>query len=524
MKTKLLLLFLLMAQVALAQQNTILLIADDVSPAYFGIYGSTDTAVTPNLNSLARNGVIFNRAWAYPICSPTRASMMTGRYGFRTGMGHVVSGPSTNQLSLSETSIAHVLRNQNATPYATGIVGKWHLHSQQGNLNNPSALDWQYYSGNFAGGIPDYYNYQKITNGVQSTSTTYSTTQIINDAISWLDTLPQGQPFFLWVAFNAPHTPFHKPPSNLISQPNLPGTTGHINNNESLYFKAALDALDSETGRLMQFLSTNGLLDSTNFIFLGDNGSPNQVSQNPVNNRSKGTIYNYGVQVPLFISGPAVSAPGRRSDAMVSSVDLYATIADLSGVTNWNPLSVVQDSRTLLPVIKNQGQPIRGYQFSEQFGTSATLDGKSIRNLDYHLLRFDSTNTQEFYKIRTDTFETTNLLLSVSTMTAADIANYHLLCDSINILLGGGFDCLPLSNSNIESLSNSFELFPNPVSTYLNVSFAEKITALNIYDAQGRAVLNKSGNSIQGINIENLAQGFYYLQVNEGFLKPFTKY
>lgn len=517
------LLFLFITNISFAQQNTILLIADDVSPDYFGFYSNADTAITPTLSDLAQKGVVFNHAWAYPICSPTRSSMFTGRYGFRTGMGTVVAGPSTNQLSTSETSLANVLRTQTSPQYATACVGKWHLHSKQGNLNNPSIMGYQYYSGNFSGAIQDYYGYQKIVNGTIDTSVNYATTETINDAIDWLDTLPANQPFFLWVAFNAPHDPFHKPPNSLITNTSLPGTTGHINANRAEYFKAAIEGLDTETGRLTQYLATNGLLDSTNFIFIGDNGSPGQVSKNPIANRSKGTIYNYGVEIPMFISGPAVVSPNRRTNEMVSTVDLFATIANLSGVNNWNPNNVVQDSRTLMPVIKNQAQTIRAYQFSEQFGTSGTRDGKSIRNANYHLIRFDSTQTEEFYKISTDTFETTDLLLSTSTMTSTDISNYHALCDSLSSLVGG-ISCLPLNTELTASRTHNFKLYPNPALDILNISSDETVTHIEVYDSQGRLILSKSAEHIQEISTKDLASGSYYIKINRLIVSPFSKY
>lgn len=522
MKTIFSVLILFISSVSFAQQNTILLIADDVSPDYFGFYANSDTAVTPILSDLASKGVVFDHAWAYPVCSPTRASMFTGRYGFRTGIGAVVAGANTNQLSTSETSLATVLKAQAPTLFSTACVGKWHLHAQQGNLNNPSIMGYDLYSGNFAGAIPDYYNYTKITNGASSAVTNYSTTEIIDDAIDWLDTIPSNQPFFLWVAFNAPHDPFHKPPSNLISRPNLPGTTNHINQNRDEYFKASIDALDTETGRLLQYLSTNGLLDSTNIIFIGDNGSPNQVTKSPVTGRSKGTIYNYGVEIPMFISGPAVVAPNRRTNEMVSTVDMFATIADLSGVTNWNPNSVIQDTRTLMPVLKNQSSTIRGYQYSELFGQSANNDGKSIRNLDYHLIRFDSTGTQEFYKISTDTFEANDLLLSVSTMTATDISNYHLLCDSLNNLVGG-IGCMPLATNDIEKEYASLRLYPNPVGDIIYFKSEKEIDRISIYDAQGRLINTRVENNITEIETKKLAQGYYYIKINNRAVRPFIK-
>ncbi len=522
MKTSFTIAFLLLSSLAFAQQNTILLIADDVSPDYFGFYANTDTAYTPILSDLATKGVVFDHAWAYPICSPTRSSIFTGRYGFRTGMGTVVAGPTTNQLSISETSLASVLRSQTSPQYATGCVGKWHLHSKQGNLNNPSIMGYQYYSGNFAGAIQDYYGYQKIVNGAIDTSINYATTETINDAIGWLDTLPNNQPFFLWIAFNAPHDPFHKPPNSLITNTSLPGTTGHINANKAEYFKAAIEGLDTETGRLIQYLTTNGLLDSTNFIFIGDNGSPGQVSKNPVANRSKGTIYNYGVEVPMFISGPAVVSPNRRTQEMVSTVDLFATIADLSDVVNWNPNNVTQDSRTLMPVLKNQTQTIRGYQFSEQFGTSGTKDGKSIRNLDYHLIRFDSTQTQEFYKISTDSFETNDLLLSTASMSPTDISNYHALCDSLSALTGG-VSCLPLHTNDLIDQQNVIHIYPNPATQTLYIQSEIKIKQLDVYDMTGRRILRKQGINIIETDISPLTTGSYYIKINGEQISSFIK-
>lgn len=515
------LLLLLISQVCLAQQNTVLIIADDVSQAYFGFNSNQDTATTPNLNSLAKQGIVFDKAWAYPVCSPTRSSIFTGRYGFRTGMGTVVAGPSTNQLSTTETSIASVLRNQISPAYNTACVGKWHLHSQMGNTNNPQIMGYQFYSGTFAGAITDYYNYNTVTNGTTGTSTTYSTTKIINDAIGWIDTLSNNNPFFLWLGFNAPHTPFHKPPDSLISV-TLSGTVAHINANKSTYFKASIEALDTELGRLMQHLDNIGELDSTNFIFIGDNGSPGQVSQNPIANRSKGTIYDYGVHVPMFIYGPAVVNGGRVSNQMVSVVDLFATIADLSGVQNWNPTNTTLDSRSLMPIIKNQNTTIRNYIFSEQFGANATNDGKSIRNNDYHLLRFDSTLNEEFYKISTDTFETNNLL-NASSLTSTDILNYHLLCDSLSNLIGT-VSCLPLSNTKLIKESKQAFLSPNPSNGFFRINNLNKPATIKILNIEGRILKTINNYQIENIDIEYLAKGYYLIQIDNNTNLPLVKY
>src|SRR6185436_880665 len=162
------------------------------------------------------------------------------------------------------------------------------------------------YQGNFLGELPDYYNWTKLTNGVSSTVTTYATTETVSDAINWLDTLPANKPFFLWLAFNAPHTPFHKPPDSLHTVSGLTGIPFDIKQHPELYFKAMIEAMDKETGRLFKWLVANNKMDSTNIIFIGDNGNTKQVAQIADTSHTKGTLYEYGVHVPFIISGPSV--------------------------------------------------------------------------------------------------------------------------------------------------------------------------------------------------------------------------
>ena len=122
--------FLLQSAIGFAQQNCIIIIADDVSPDYFASFGTTtDVAQTPNISALAQNGVRFTNAWATPVCSPTRAGLLTGRYSFRTGVGEVITNNATSQLDTSEVTIAELLQQHAPTLYNTGLAGKWHLHS-----------------------------------------------------------------------------------------------------------------------------------------------------------------------------------------------------------------------------------------------------------------------------------------------------------------------------------------------------------------------------------------------------------
>ncbi|MBL0070802.1 MAG: sulfatase-like hydrolase/transferase [Bacteroidetes bacterium] len=366
---KLLLPFIFVSNMVFSQQNTILIIADDVGTDYFGIYSnSIDTANTPIIRQFADNGIKFSYAWANPVCSPTRAGIFTGRYSFRTGVGGVITNQQSPQLDTAEISIPELLKYHAPVNFATGSFGKWHLHnSSPQKYLYPNQMGYDAYSGNFNGAIPDFFNYVAITNGVADTVTTYATTQTVTDAINWLDTLQNGKPFFIWLAFNAPHTPFHKPPDTLHTVPGLIGTVAHINNNPKLYFKAALEAVDSEIGRLLLFLHQNNLADSTNIIFIGDNGNDKRVAQIADTSHCKQSLYDYGVHVPMIITGPAVVNPGRVSNLLVNTTDLFITILELSGFSNWPnfipPAFLPNDSRTLMPEILNMSGTPRDWIF-----------------------------------------------------------------------------------------------------------------------------------------------------------------
>jgi arylsulfatase B len=203
--------------IANAQRNVVLIIADDLGSNWCGFQENrVDTVNMPNVRKLLSRGVRFSNAWANPVCSPTRAGILTGRYSFRTGVGNVVT--NAMQLDTAEITIPKLLKNANVpTKYAVANIGKWHLHAPMAaNYGNPSKLGWDTYSGTFTGQpVTTYTNWAKVTNGVASTSTNYLTTETASDAINWLS--QQGtKPFFLWLAFNAPHLPYHLPPDSLI--------------------------------------------------------------------------------------------------------------------------------------------------------------------------------------------------------------------------------------------------------------------------------------------------------------------
>ena len=510
-KTNIILGLFILALNTVAQRNTVLIIADDISPDYFGFYNeSTDTANTPNIRSLLAKGVVFNKAWGSPLCSITRSGILTGKFPFRTGIGAVITNSTSPQIDTAEMSIAKLLKYYSPTKYSTACIGKWHLTSgQPAKYLYPNKCGFDYYSGNFNGAITNYYNYPIITNGITSTVTAYATTQTVNDAINWLDTITTTKPYFLWLAFNAPHTPLHIPPSTLTTVTGLTGTTADMNMNGNNYLKAALEALDTEVGRLLTYLNTNNLMDSTNIIFIGDNGNDSRTSHNPIKSKSKNTLYDYGVRVPMIISGPSVVNPNRISGALVNTADLLATICEMDNFPNW--LSYVPvakkpvDSKSIMPILRNTGVKISDWTFTQKFTVPVdTNDGATIRNQNYHLMRLDD-GTEEFYNQTIDPFENTNL---ISSMSSIDLANYNELCDTLHALIGSQ-SCLITSVKTIITASEIL-IYPNPFSSRIYIHKMMELDDFELINQQGKLVYY--GHDINQQDFSNLAKGMYYLR------------
>lgn len=404
-----------------AQRNILLIIADDYGVDSSSIFNSTGGASlppTPNLSALAADGVRFTNAYAHPTCSPTRASMLTGRYPFRTGIKQPVDA-TTAQLATNESTLPELLASS-GSGYACAHVGKWHLAPGGTAPNNIGG--WPHFSGSIPGGVQSYTSWARVVNGTQATQTTYATTVNVNDALSWISA--QGTTkWFLWLAFNAGHTPLHKPPNDLHSYDSLSGTTQNINNNPRPYYEASIEAMDTEIGRLLAGVN----LADTTVIFIGDNGTPNNVIQPPyTSGQGKDTLREGGVRVPFFISGPDVVNPDRTSSALVHVVDVFATVLELAGVNPAaaQPAALPSDSRSLVPILNNQAFTPAQDAVLVELGTTQVANAKSgraARRGDYKLLRYDDA-TEEFFNVTADPTETTNLL--AGTLTTAQLAAY----------------------------------------------------------------------------------------------------
>jgi arylsulfatase A-like enzyme len=428
-----------------AAQNVLLIIADDYGADSSSLYNSTTNGAslppTPNIEALARSGIVFSRAYANPVCSATRACLMTGRHAFRHGIGYVIraepAGTTDPRLRAAEFTLPEAFRANAALGYQLAQFGKWHLggwgfdQTSQANDDAPNVIGgWPHFAGCLGGALGSmtdptrYTNWTKTVNGTQTSGyTNYATTDIVDDATAWIRARG-SQPWFAWIAFNASHWPLHKPPNHLHSYDSLPGTAAHISANPRPYFEAMVEAMDTEIGRLLSAVDRT----NTHIIFIGDNGTEPNVIQPPYpSSHAKYTLYEGGIKVPLIIAGPAVVNPGRTSDTLTHTVDLFATILELASISvaATVPASTTVDSHSLLPVLQGATDSSRCVYADLFLASSPTpSDGRTLRNSQFKLIRFHS-GREEFYDLGADPFERTNLLSS--SLSEIQRANYYAL-------------------------------------------------------------------------------------------------
>lgn len=515
-----LVLFTLFSLANYAQKNVVLIIADDLGKDYCDLYSdhSPNVVKLTNIKRLLTRGVLFNNMWSNPLCSPTRAGILTGRYSFRTGVGDVVDG-SNPKLSLSENTIPKVLNLYLPGGISKACIGKWHLTSFAPNAYNyPNNLGFDHFEGSLTGALGQpgqlatgFYNWTKITNGVSSTCTNYATTENVNNAISYLNSLSSNKPFFLQLAFNAPHTPYHLPPTNLFTNTNnLSGTQTDISANPVPYYQAMVEAMDTEIGRFFDYLISSGKWNSTTILFIGDNGDDNNVAQK---SPSKGSIYQGGISVPFIISGPDVVNPNRNSNALVNAVDIFATVLELFGDSNWQSQipSTMVDSKGLMPILLNTATYPRSTVFSEIFkATPVAGDGKTIRNSDYKLLKFDN-GTEKFFNITNDPNESDNLLSR--SLNSEQSLNYSALCNEMTTLVDGTTYCNPTFLKTERFETNQNLVCRNPFHSTIELKTTTGNEQFELYSSQGQLIY--SGTLIEKQDLSAFPNGVYFLKIKD---------
>jgi arylsulfatase A-like enzyme len=398
-------------------QNVILIIADDMGVDATSIYGEeTPVAPTPNIDALAALGVLFRNAWAEPVCSPFRAAALTGTNPSENGMGHALNQVDPDFVYMLPTSGANLAAILSTAGHRTAAVGKWHLGTELGigyteilttetaTESHPNDLGFDYYAGFVYGGA-DYWGYPKTTNGDTVWVSDYATTDNANEAIGQI---AGSEPFFLWLAFRAPHGPFHEPPNELLADPSI--YNGFASPRDR--YMAMIEAMDTEMGRVMASVD----LSDTTVIFVGDNGTPGSTINPPLlSNHAKRTVYEGGLNVPLIVAGQAVAADaaGEESAALVQATDLFSTILEIAGAV----APATSDSVSMVPYLEDPTTPsIRETVFAELFlPNGGEIDPgshlRAAREARYKLVR-RSTNPDELYDLETDPYEQSPLDLT----------------------------------------------------------------------------------------------------------------
>ncbi len=347
----------------------------------------------PTLENLMNNGVKFTNVWSNPTCTPTRATILTGKYGFRTNVIKV-----DDVLSTSEISIQKYLNQHLSNQYTNAVIGKWHLSK---DTNHPENMEINYYAGSLGGGLKNYWDWNLTENGQTTASAEYTTSKYTDLAINWVE--DQTQPWFLWLAYNAPHKPFHLPPNELHFQGELPTDEASIEANPLPYYLAMLEAMDTEIGRLLNSMSSEEK-ENTVIIFVGDNGTPNQVVQEYNSKRAKGSLYKGGINVPMIISGNNITRLNETEDALINLSDLYTTIANIAGVN----VSYINDSYNFNDLLSVSNEGVREYLYSEA-GENLNYLNKTIRNNTHKYILFED-GSESLFDLSKEPLETKDLL------------------------------------------------------------------------------------------------------------------
>ena len=322
-----------------SRPNVILVMTDDMGYADLGSYGAKDIK-TPNLDRLAADGVRLTDAYANGVlCSPTRAALISGRYPQRNAIETALGPEGTRGLAVSGSSLPQLLKNAG---YQTALIGKWHLGgSVTGTAKNggPRAHGFDQFFG-LMGSHVDYWHHNRgpksedlWENETQvSMDGQYLTTLITERSIQFVEqSAATGQPFFLDVAYNAPHWPYNRP-----DRPSpAPGSGAHILANADnpptrADYASMLEAVDSGVGRILQAVARLGLTDNTIVIFTNDNGGEWLSNNGPLFNR-KWTVWEGGIRVPAIVKWPRRIRAGTVSPQVAITFDWSASIIAAAG-------------------------------------------------------------------------------------------------------------------------------------------------------------------------------------------------
>jgi arylsulfatase A-like enzyme len=410
---------LLSAQQDKDKPNLIVIMTDDMGYADVGFNGCKDIP-TPNIDSIAYNGAhIVNGYVSFPVCGPSRAGFITGRYQDRFGFTTNPTIDPTNDIAglpLDEKTIAEVLHKEG---YKSAIVGKWHLGTHP-NFH-PLKRGFDYFYGFLSGGHNYFMNQLTIENleNVKSKwawyktklrenhktlefedyKTDYLTDELSEAGLRFINKQAENnQSFFLFLAYNAPHTPMHATEKYLSRFPD-------IEDKKRKTYAAMVSAVDDGVGNVLRTLKDNGIEENTLIVFLSDNGGAhNNASQNTPLRGTKGSVYEGGLRVPFAMQWKGVIPANTSYEESVSSLDIMASIVDILDIKT-NPKKPL-DGVNIIPYLtgKKKGAP-HEYLFWRKWEQNAM----AAINADYKLLKVKKNAETEFYNLKKDVSEKENI-------------------------------------------------------------------------------------------------------------------
>lgn len=383
--------------------NIVLIVSDDQGYADVGFHGSKEIP-TPQLDALAASGTICTSGYVtFPVCSPSRAGFLSGRHGARFGYDTNPDQRTSNAhaagLPLSERTMADALRSAG---YRTGLVGKWHLGLEP--YFHPNERGFDEFFG-FVRGGHQYWEWKPGTDYtapllrnrevVPGTEKRYLTDLLADEAVAFVERHHE-KPFFLYLAFNAPHSPLQASPEYLKRVPHLKG--------RRQTYAAMIVAMDDGIGRVRQKIAELGLERDTLFLFISDNGGPlqdNASNNTPLRGR-KSQLWEGGIRVPYVVSLPGKIPAGKRYDRPVSTLDFLPTVLALAGVDSRGQPGL--EGVNLLPYLRGESadDPHENLFWRHRHG------GWAIRSGDMKLVR-DVDGQEYLYDLARDLSEKTDL-------------------------------------------------------------------------------------------------------------------
>ena len=388
--------------------NIIIVLVDDLGYQDVGFNGCKDI-ITPNIDRIATEGVLFSDGYVtYPVCGPSRAGLITGRYQDRFGFGRnpLFAPKDPNMgLPLSEETLADVLRKAD---YSTVAIGKWHLGAHP--ALHPLKRGFDDFFGFLTGGhnyFPEEYTLAdetKVTSQYAAYRTRllrdhtrveeseYLTDALSREAVSYIKK-HKDRPFFMYLAYNAPHTPLQATEKYLSRY-------DHIQEKKRKTYAAMVSAVDDGVGAILKCLDDLGIDDNTMIVFLSDNGGPEKVnaSDNGALRAGKGSVFEGGIRVPFAMRWPAMITGGRVFEQPVISLDIFATA--IGNTQKTVPTKNEIDGVNLVPYLLN-GQKIDRNLYWRQFGKKSLV----VRSNNLKYLSFQKQDTKHLFDLSKDVSE-----------------------------------------------------------------------------------------------------------------------